>query len=363
MFAISRAVREVQKLYEQLSGRKIEKVLDFKPRVRFPDYNVPLTDFQGHQVTALKRMRKLAPEIDLVIELRDARAPITTTNFLLDRIFKGKQKIVLYTKAEKSLINQKIIKKWNVRNESWSFFDKKRYDHTAKVANMITEKYNLMHPPPPLGMKVIVAGMPNVGKSTLVNKLRRKLAIEQGKKKDVAKVERGGGTTRVTSEMIKISEDPLIYIYDTPGVLMPTVANSKAMLTHALLRTVDNTTVDPIIAADYLLYVWNLLSPDGFFYRSYTKTPTNDIQYLLECVARKKMYTKNKVSKTRPSASPNGYDLKAAALALQEQLRLEQTNRLAFDLDMMRDLSKKEIGEIIEAERKRVGEMEMEYLE
>ena len=81
----------------------------FIPRKEFPKYNVILSNFQGHHQKALTRFRHLAPQIDLVIELRDARAPVATSNLLFDHVLGGKEKIVLYTKQDLLSLSKKAL--------------------------------------------------------------------------------------------------------------------------------------------------------------------------------------------------------------------------------------------------------------
>ena len=80
-----------------------------------------------------------------------------------------------------------------------------------------------METPPPLGLRTMIIGMPNVGKSSLVNTLRY-VGLSDGENAvstKIRKVARTGGqpgVTRSTSEIIRLSRDPEIMVYDTPGV-------------------------------------------------------------------------------------------------------------------------------------------------
>lgn len=68
-------------------------------------------------------------------------------------------------------------------------------------------------------INLLVLGIPNVGKSTFINKIRNHII---GQKQQVARVGDRPGVTRAVQEKIKISFDPLVYIYDTPGIMQPT---------------------------------------------------------------------------------------------------------------------------------------------
>ncbi|XP_035229516.1 mitochondrial GTPase 1-like [Stegodyphus dumicola] len=77
---------------------------------------------------------------------------------------------------------------------------------------------------------LMVIGIPNVGKSSLINRLRN-LHL---KRKSATSVGAEPGVTRSVLEKIKISDEPLIYLYDTPGVLQPCIKNVEVGLRLAL---------------------------------------------------------------------------------------------------------------------------------
>jgi ribosome biogenesis GTPase A len=75
-----------------------------------------------------------------------------------------------------------------------------------------------------------------------------------------------------------------VYLLDTPGVFIPYVPDSEAMMKLALVGSVKDTIIPPVMLADYLLYHLNLVDPG--LYAEYSP-PTNDIIELLEAVAKK----------------------------------------------------------------------------
>ncbi|GMM38182.1 putative GTPase [Saccharomycopsis crataegensis] len=268
----------------------------FIPRLKFPDYRIPMADFKGHHVKALKRIGGLAPQIDLVLEIRDSRAPISTRNVLFDRALKGIDRVILYSKKDSTGVNKSLLDQWHT-NESYMFIDCRKKSDARYLIEIAKQKFQLMTPPPPLGLRMLIIGMPNVGKSTLVNNLRdvglqnddkanNTISGPSKKLKKVAKTGGMPGVTRSTSEIIRVSRNPSILLYDTPGISLPKVNNSETMIVLSLVGSINPTFIDPVIQADYLLFLMNLQDPSGKLYSKYLKEPTNDIMLLLKAIAK-----------------------------------------------------------------------------
>lgn len=334
------------------------QAMSFIPRRVFPQYQIPLSNFKGHHQKALTKFGHLAPQIDVILEVRDCRAPVSTTNMLFDKVLARKDKIILYSKKDLLRIKQLVLDKWH-KNESYLFIDCRDRKDIGKVLTLIREKYGEMYPKPPLGMRAMIIGMPNVGKSTLVNTLRQVgRRAENNSNKKVAITGGQPGVTRSTSEIIRISDDPNILVYDTPGVFLPSVKDSETMLSLALAGCVPPAYIDPVILADYLLFLLNLQDPSGSLYREYTDKPTNSIDELLYSYAR----VNNKLS---PAGDSLKFDENAMALLWVDKWRqgkhLKRGNGTKasgfLELPAILDSQGAELKQMFAAERDRVAGM------
>jgi len=166
---------------------------------------------------------------------------------------------------------------------------------------------------------MMVVGMPNVGKSSLINALR-KSGVGKGK---ALKTGDQPGVTRKVATSVKILEGEGmfggLYLVDTPGVFIPYVPDSSAMLKLALCGSVKDTILDPVIIADYLLYHMNLVDPG--LYAQYRATPTNDILPLLASIA-------SKTGRLQKGGVP---DYEASALWLMQRWRNGQFGAFCLD--------------------------------
>lgn len=122
------------------------------------------------------------------------------------------------------------------------------------------------------------------------------------------------GVTRGISTEIRISRNPSIFIFDTPGVFVPHVKDETTMIALAITGAMRTSIIDPIIQADYLLYRLNIQSPDGKLYQKYLPEPTNNIRKLLKAIWAKEL--KPKQRKSALSSSIGGGVNEAGAAAL-----------------------------------------------
>ncbi|MEA4821747.1 MAG: ribosome biogenesis GTPase YlqF [Erysipelotrichales bacterium] len=192
--------------------------------------------FPGHMTKALKEIQDKIKVIDVVLELVDSRAPLASENPELQKIIANKPRIRILTK--KDLANSKITDEWK------SYFESKGIptlclDLNSSNLNIINDlakqllqdkfmneqKKGLK----PRAIRYLIAGIPNVGKSTLINRLCKKKATIAENRPGVTK----------SQQWIKINKE--MELLDTPGVLWPNFEDKRIGVKLALIGTIKNT--------------------------------------------------------------------------------------------------------------------------
>ncbi|KAI1615728.1 P-loop containing nucleoside triphosphate hydrolase protein [Exophiala viscosa] len=261
----------------------------FVPRQVYPHLSsIPRSYFLGHHAAGLAKMKSMVSQIDLVIECRDYRTPIVSRNPLFEANLGERPRLIVYTKqdlgsnfTDADRKREATIRKWDAPSTSF-FADVKSKTAITRVLDFARAHAN--ESTSLFGTRLMVVGMPNVGKSSLLNALRN---VSLGKKKAARTGDQPGVTRKIgTSVKIIEGEDGRegVYVLDTPGVFVPYVPDAESMLKLALCGNVKDTVIPPTTIADYLLFHLNLHDPT--LYNIFSE-PTNDIFVVLEGLARK----------------------------------------------------------------------------
>ncbi|MEY8458008.1 ribosome biogenesis GTPase YlqF [Lactococcus ileimucosae] len=192
--------------------------------------------FPGHMSKARRQVQENLKYVDFVIELVDARLPISSRNPMLDKIIGDKPRLIALNKAD--LADRNAVKSWV------DFFEKQgvialainsKEEHTVKrlitaAKTLMTEKIarNAERGIQNSALRTMIVGIPNVGKSTLMNRLAGKKVAVTGNKPGVTK---GQQWLRTNKEL---------EILDTPGILWPKFEDEQVGLKLALTGAIKD---------------------------------------------------------------------------------------------------------------------------
>jgi len=234
--------------------------------------------YPGHMLRARKKIKEIMPHIDLVIEVLDARIPYSSENPIVSELRGRRPSIKILNKDD--LADPKITQLWlnhleqeqGVRAIALSMHQKGQIRQIPSLCRKIVggKKDGIKT------LRVMIMGIPNVGKSTLINVLAGKI---------LAKV---GDEPAVTRQQQRISLDNNIELYDSPGMLWPRMKNEEIGYRLAVSGAIKNTALEfedvALYAAGYFLKVY----PEALIERYKLKNlPETDL-LLLETIARKR---------------------------------------------------------------------------
>lgn len=196
--------------------------------------------FPGHMHKATKEFRKKMPSIDITIEIVDARIPDSSSNHVLEKIVGDKPIIKILSKND--LADPKITKEWL------------NYYHGSAIAVNTLQDKNIVKRIIDLAQKkcpnrgtvlkpirAIIFGLPNVGKSTMINKLAGRKVAKTGNEPAVTKLQ----------QRIDISKS--FMIFDTPGIMFPSPKSQTSGFRIASIGSIRDTAMDYEATACYLL--------------------------------------------------------------------------------------------------------------
>jgi ribosome biogenesis GTPase A len=235
--------------------------------------------FPGHMHLTRKAISERIKEIDVVIELLDARLPGSSANPMLAEITKGKPALKVLNKQDLAdpLRTAAWLAHFNAQpgvralplDASMSTPSKAL---VAACHGLAPNRGGMTKP-----MRVLICGIPNVGKSTLINTLKGKRAAKTGDEAGVTKLE----------QRITIADD--FYLYDTPGILWPRIIVAKSGYNLAASGAVGrNAFEDEEVALEMLDYLRQHYAPALEARYKITDAAALSDEQLLEGVGRKR---------------------------------------------------------------------------
>jgi ribosome biogenesis GTPase A len=205
--------------------------------------------YPGHMAKTKRQIQEDLKLIDVVVELLDSRIPISSRNPDINTIVKGKKKIIVLNKSD--LADEKETIKWveyfkaqKIPAVITDANSGKGIKEVIKQAELIMkDELDKREEKGRTGRKIriMILGIPNVGKSSFINRLANKNSLEVGNKP---------GVTR-KKQWIKISNS--IELLDTPGVLWPKFESDEVALNLAYTGTIKDDVLEKTDVAFYFL--------------------------------------------------------------------------------------------------------------
>jgi len=276
--------------------------------------------FPGHMLKARKELSAQLKRVDLVLEVRDARIPQTSIIPDFEDLVRNKRRVVLYNKSR--LAEPVLLREWERRLKEESpvpflFVDVLEGRNLKRILplarSLMRDRWETFRRkgirPPELRMMVV--GIPNVGKSTLINRLVRRRATETGP--------RPGVTRR--QEWARLDKD--VELLDTPGILWPKIESEEVGMRLAVTGAIKDAIVGVERLSEFLLLQLRQRRPEAFSrYRISPESLPESASEVLTLVAEARNCLK----------SGGELDLRRASELLLDDFRSGQLGPLSLDL-------------------------------
>ena len=247
--------------------------------------------YPGHMKKTREGIVNNLKLVDLVIEILDARAPISTKNPDIDNMISNKKKVVVLSKkdlASEDSLN-KFIDYYKNNNDyviSINATDKTGISSLIKILDIIKEEnYNKNKSKGIINknLRIMIVGIPNVGKSTLINQIIGKKSAKTGDTPGITK----------SQQWLKIKGN--IELLDTPGILWPKIEDVSVANKLSFLGSIKDSILEiEEIYYEFIQFLINNGKHKKLFSEFDIDTNETDFESISEKIATKREYKKNK---------------------------------------------------------------------
>ncbi|MBO2607522.1 ribosome biogenesis GTPase YlqF [Shewanella algae] len=283
--------------------------------------------YPGHMHKARKEIEEVMPQIDLVIEVLDARIPYSSENPMVAKLRQDKPCIKLLNKSD--LADPEITNRWIEYLEQ---------EQGVRAQAITTLQPAMVRKIPELCRKLVpvsegalkdirtmIMGIPNVGKSTIINTLAGRVIAKTGNEPAVTKAQQ------------RINLKNGIVLSDTPGILWPKVDNEASGYRLAVTGAIKDTAMEyedvALFAAAYFLHAY----PEAMMERyKLTSLPATDIELLEE------------IGRRRSALRSGGHiDLHKASELLLHEFRSGKIGQLSLETPEMAQAEEVEVAKLL----------------
>lgn len=302
--------------------------------------------FPGHMAKARRQVSESLKLVDIVFELVDARLPLSSRNPMIDEVIHQKPRLLILNKQD--MADETETRRWiqyfadkGFKAVAINSLEGKGLQAVIKAAQeILADKWERMKAKgmKPRAIRAMIVGIPNVGKSTLINRLA---------KKNLAKTGNTPGVTKA-QQWIKVAKD--IELLDTPGILWPKFEDQEVGYKLALTGAIKDTLTNMEDLAVYGLNFLALHYPERM-----------EERYQMTAISEELVETFDHIGKLRRVFAQGGeIDYDQVALLIVRDLRDQNLGKLTFDF-VDEQIEKEQLAEAIEKEneerRKKTAEI------
>lgn len=291
--------------------------------------------FPGHMAKARRQVSESLKLVDIVFELVDARLPLSSRNPMIDEVIHQKPRLLILNKQD--MADEQETRRWIQYFDERGFkavainsLEGKGLQSVTKAAQeILAEKWARMKSRgmKPRAIRAMIVGIPNVGKSTLINRLAKKNLAKTGNMPGVTKAQ----------QWIKVGKE--IELLDTPGILWPKFEDQevgyKLALTGAIKDTITNME-------DLAVYGLNFLA------KHYPSRMEE--RYGITTVAEDLVVTFDQIGKLRRTFGQGGeIDYDQVSVLVVRDIRDQHLGKVTFDF-VSEQIEKEKLDKLIELE-------------
>ena len=272
--------------------------------------------YPGHMTKAKRMLAENLKLIDVIIEIVDARAPISTRNPDFEELFEGKSRVVLLNKSD--LADKSTTSAWisYFKNKGISACEfvatngAKKKAAIALIENAAKEKVDkMLEKGVRKTVRAMIVGIPNVGKSTLINTIAGVARAQVGDRPGVTQ----------GKQWVKIN--PYLELMDTPGLLWPKFEDETVAKRIAFIGSVKDDILDFETIAAMLLVELMKKAPQKTVERYKKLTSDDDITTVLDRVCESRGFI----------LSGRVYDTERAARVVLDEFRAGKIAKISFE--------------------------------
>lgn len=275
--------------------------------------------YPGHMAKTKRLIRENLKWVDVVLELIDARLPVSSRNPILPDLLKQKPLVLLFNKAD--LADEKATEAWlaHYRRQNYSVLTFNALQNRSKERKRL---YNLVRKQAQeelrrrtkRGIKnkivrLMIIGIPNVGKSTLINNLKGRRVAATGKRPGVTK----------GKQWIRLDNN--LELLDLPGILWPKIDDPEVGYKLAVTGAIKEEIYDPLPLAFWLIE-WLKENKAGCLKTIYQIQETQTANLVLTALCEKRGFLQ----------TGGGFDLEKGALFLLREFEQGRLGRVTMDV-------------------------------